>query len=77
MKNKFEMPGLSVKGHVLITDVTDPSNAKVLIDKHNAIHPENMSEAIANALAANSDSAGVSLGAISEMRFGRRCPLMQ
>lgn len=70
MNNKTELPRLFVKGHVLITDITDPENVSIVVDKSNAIHPENMSQAIANALAANVDSLGVSLGAISEMRFG-------
>lgn len=70
METKIEQPCLFVKGHVLITDVTDPTNTKVLLDKANAIHSENMSRAIADALANNVDSLGVSIGAISEMRFG-------
>lgn len=70
MENKIEQPKLFVKGHVLITDITEPENEKVLLDKSNAIHPENMSRAIADALANNVDSLGVSLGAISEMKFG-------
>lgn len=70
METKIEQPFLFVKGHVLITDVTDPENEKVLLDKANAIHPENMSRAIADALANNVDGLGVSIGAISEMRFG-------
>ncbi len=70
MNNKTELPRLFVKGHVLITDITDPENVSIVVDKSNAIHPENMSQAIANALAANVDSLGISLGAISEMRFG-------
>lgn len=70
MENKIEQPRLFVKGHVLITDISEPDNPKIVLDKSNAIHPENMSKAIADALAANVDSAGVSLGAISEMRFG-------
>lgn len=65
-----EKPTMFVKGHVLITDVTDPNNQHIVLDKSNAIHPENMSRAIADALANNQDSLGVSLGAISEMRFG-------
>lgn len=70
MENKIEQPRIFVKGHVLITDITDPENTSVVLDKANAIHPENMSRAIADSLAANVDSFGVSLGAISEMRFG-------
>lgn len=71
MQNKLnENPRIVVKGHVLITDITDPDQTKVLLDKSNHIHPENMSFAIANALAANTNSQGIGLGAISEMRFG-------
>jgi len=70
MNNKTELPRLFVKGHVLITDITDPENTSIVVDKSNAIHPENMSQAIAYALAGSTDSLGVSLGAISEMRFG-------
>lgn len=70
MNNKTELPRLYVKGHVLITDITDPENVSIVVDKSNAIHPENMSQAIAYALANSQDSLGVSLGAISEMRFG-------
>lgn len=68
--NKTELPRLFVKGHVLITDITDPDNVSIVVDKSNAIHPENMSQAIAYALAGATNSVGVSLGAISEMRFG-------
>lgn len=68
--NNTELPRLFVKGHVLITDITDPDNVSIVVDKSNAIHPENMSQAIAYALAGSSNSTGVSLGAISEMRFG-------
>lgn len=68
--NKTELPRLFVKGHVLITDITDPDNVSIVVDKSNAIHPENMSQAIANALAGATNSVDVSLGAISEMRFG-------
>jgi hypothetical protein len=70
MNNKTELPRLFVKGHVLITDITDPENVSIVVDKSNAIHPENMSQAIAYALANSQDSLGISLGAISEMRFG-------
>jgi hypothetical protein len=68
--NNTELPRLFVKGHVLITDITDPDNVSIVVDKSNAIHPENMSQAIAYALAGSTNSTGVSLGAISEMRFG-------
>lgn len=70
MENKIELPKLLVKGHVLITDITDPENKSVVLDKSNAIHAENMSLSIANALAANTNSLSVSIGAISNMKFG-------
>lgn len=38
---------IDIKGHLLITDVT---NDKILLDKTNAIHPQNMSRIIARAL---------------------------
>lgn len=42
--------GVYVRGHIKISDVTDKDRPIVLIDKPNAIHYENMSEAIAFAL---------------------------
>ena len=45
--NSNEQLGFSVKGHVKITD--DLGN--VLLDKDNAIHPQNMARIIARALA--------------------------
>lgn len=70
MENQTEKPRLYVKGHVLITDITDPENTSIVIDKANAIHPENFSQSIAYALAGAVDSSGISLGSISEIRFG-------
>jgi hypothetical protein len=45
-----ELGGIYVRGHIKISDVTDKDKPVVLIDKPNAIHYENMSEAIAYAL---------------------------
>jgi hypothetical protein len=42
--------GIYVRGHIKISDVTDKEAPVVLIDKPNAIHYENMSEAIATTL---------------------------
>lgn len=73
---------LFVKGHVLISDITtalnDPvfgefgeiTNGIVELDKSNAIHPENMSLALSNAMSGITGSNGKNYGAISEMRFG-------
>lgn len=51
-------------GMVKILDVTDPDNPTVLVDKRNAIHFENMSEALAYSLA----NKGTNY--IYEMHFG-------
>ena len=45
-----EIGGIYVRGHIKISDVTDRNAPVVLVDKPNAIHYENMSEAIAYAL---------------------------
>jgi hypothetical protein len=42
--------GIFVRGHIKISDVTDKEKPVVLVDKPNAIHYENMSEAIAFSL---------------------------
>lgn len=55
---------VSVKGHITITDVTEPDNHVVLVDKDNSINYENMSEAIADTL---SDRG---YGSIYQMAFG-------
>ena len=65
-----EQPKLFVKGHVLITDITDPNNVITVLDRSNAIHSENMSYAIANSLSYVQDSSGVPIGSISSMHFG-------
>lgn len=54
----------SIIGLVKISDVTDKANPIVLVDKKNAIHFENISEAMAMSLA-NKQS-----GFICEMHFG-------
>jgi hypothetical protein len=51
-------------GHVLIKDITDQNNPEVLVDQMNAIHFENMSNAIALSL------ADFPNGFIEEMHFG-------
>lgn len=51
-------------GMVKILDVTDPDNPMVLVDKKNAIHFENMSEALAYSLANKKTNF------IYEMHFG-------
>lgn len=51
-------------GMVKILDVTDPENPMVLVDKKNAIHFENMSEALAYSLANKKTNF------IYEMHFG-------
>lgn len=53
--------GFSVKGHIKIYD---PVTGEVFIDKNNAIHYENISEAIANAL------SNRGTGTIYQMAFG-------
>jgi len=50
-----------IQGHIKITD---PSTGEVFIDKDNAIHYENMSEALAQSL------ANKGLGIITNMAFG-------
>lgn len=56
--------GLSVKGHITITDVTDKENLVILVDKDNQINYENMSIAMADTLSSRG------YGEIYEMAFG-------
>lgn len=59
-----EMSGVHVQGHIKIHD---PQTGEVFVDKRNAIHYENISEAIANSLANKNATTG---GFIYEMHFG-------
>ena len=60
MQNR-DFGGIHIEGHIKIWD---PDSKEIYINKRNAIHYENMSVALANAIA-NSGS-----GIISEMAFG-------
>lgn len=60
-KKPDEHSGVSIRGHIKIYD---PDTSEVLIDKPNAIHYENISEAIAYSLANKTGNF------ISTMRFG-------
>jgi hypothetical protein len=62
--SKLDQANVETFGHVLIRDITDPMDPEVLVDKHNAIHYENFSNAIALAM------ADFSTGVIEEMHFG-------
>lgn len=61
MSQPNENPGIYLQGHIKIWD---PSSGEVLIDKRNAIHYENFSEALALSIA-NKDT-----GFVHEMVFG-------
>ena len=61
-------PGLAqIQGFV---KVYDPNNGEVFVDKKNAIHYENISIAMAQALSNRLDSNGARLGIIYSMAFG-------
>jgi hypothetical protein len=55
---------IKVAGKVKITDITDPDNPTIIVEKNNAIHQENFSEALAMAI------AGYPTGKIFQMAFG-------
>ena len=61
MTTPDENSGVHVQGHIKIFD---PETQEVFVDKRNAIHYENISEAIANSL------ANKTTGFIHEMHFG-------
>ena len=56
-----EQSGVLIEGHIKIFD---PESEEVYVDKRNAIHYENFSEALAKSIANRSD------GYIEEMHFG-------
>jgi hypothetical protein len=61
-------PGLArIEGFIKIHD---PNTGEVLVDKKNAIHYENISIAMAQALSNRLDANGSSLGIIYSMAFG-------
>ena len=61
-------PGLArIEGFIKIHD---PNTGEVLVDKKNAIHYENISIAMAQALSNRLDASGSSLGIIYSMAFG-------
>ena len=61
-------PGLArIEGFIKIYD---PNTGEVLVDKKNAIHYENISIAMAQALSNRLDANGSSLGIIYSMAFG-------
>lgn len=62
IKNDLSLP--IVQGFVKILDVTDPYHPEILVDKKNAIHYENMSEALAYSLSNRGSNY------IYEMHFG-------
>jgi hypothetical protein len=61
MKKPDENGGVQVQGHIKIFD---PENGEVFVNKRNAIHYENMSEALAMSLANKTN------GFVHEMHFG-------
>jgi hypothetical protein len=63
-KRPDENTGIYVRGHIKITDVTEPDNHIVIRDKFNAIHYENFSIALANSIADKGQNF------IYEMDFG-------
>jgi len=64
LKQPDERTGIYVRGHIKISDVTEADNHIVLIDKPNAIHYENFSQALAWSIANKGENY------IYEMTFG-------
>jgi len=61
IKTPDEQQGLNIEGHIKIFD---PETDEVYVDKHNAIHYENFSQALAKSI------ANRTTGFIEEMHFG-------
>ena len=61
IKTPDEKQGLNIQGHIKIFD---PETDEVYVDKHNAIHYENFSQALAKSI------ANRTTGFIEEMHFG-------
>lgn len=61
VKTPDEQQGLNIQGHIKIFD---PETDEVYVDKHNAIHYENFSQALAKSI------ANRTTGFIEEMHFG-------
>jgi hypothetical protein len=61
IKTPDEQQGLDIQGHIKIFD---PETDEVYVDKHNAIHYENFSQALAKSI------ANRTTGFIEEMHFG-------
>ena len=54
----------NIRGFIKISDVTDANNPEILVQKENAIHYENFSQALANSI------TNRTTGYIEEMHFG-------
>lgn len=69
INTKQESPSIIVKGHLLITD---KDTGEVVLNQGNAIHPENFSYALANAIGDRiGKGSSTVLGQIKNMAFGR------
>ncbi len=60
-KKPQDQSGVMIEGHIKIFD---PESGEVMVDKRNAIHYENMSQALASSL------ANKTTGFVHEMSFG-------
>jgi hypothetical protein len=63
-KRPDENSGIYARGHIKITDVTEPDNHIVIRDKFNAIHYENLSQALAQSISNKGQNF------VYEMTFG-------